>query len=226
MGTPLIEKSFCTTREAAALLGVSVGTVQLWVESGLLQAWKTAGGHRRVLRDSVDSLLRKVPAPSIPAQAPAQSLTASALPAGAGPQGKSRRLTVLVVEDDIHLLRLYEVHLAKWPMAPEVIAVNSAVAGLVMMGRCNPDLLITDLHMPGMDGFEMIRVLARLPEAATTNIVVVTGLDAEDIQSRGGLPADVAVLPKPIPFDKLLNIAQATAELARYRWDATTAAAA
>ena len=72
----------------------------------------------------------------------------------------------------------------------------------------------------------MIRVLARLPQAASTNIVVVTGLDAEDIQSRGGLPADVAVLPKPIPFDKLLNIAQATAELARYRWDATTAAAA
>lgn len=43
-----IKKSFCTTREAAGLLGVSVGTVQLWVESGLLQAWKTSGGHRRV----------------------------------------------------------------------------------------------------------------------------------------------------------------------------------
>ena len=52
-----VEKSFCTTRQAADLLGVSVGTVQLWVENGLLKAWKTAGGHRRVIRDSVDALL-------------------------------------------------------------------------------------------------------------------------------------------------------------------------
>ena len=36
-----IEKTFCTTREAADLLGVSVGTTQLWVENGLLAAWKT-----------------------------------------------------------------------------------------------------------------------------------------------------------------------------------------
>jgi excisionase family DNA binding protein len=49
----VVKKSFCTTREAATLLGVSVGTVQLWVENGLLQAWKTAGGHRRVMRDSI-----------------------------------------------------------------------------------------------------------------------------------------------------------------------------
>ncbi len=61
MASEVIAKSFCTTREAATLLGVSVGTVQLWVESGLLRAWKTAGGHRRVMRDSVERLLRKVP---------------------------------------------------------------------------------------------------------------------------------------------------------------------
>jgi len=46
----------CTTREAAELLGVSLRTVQLWVDSGVLQAWKTAGGHRRVSRQSIDAL--------------------------------------------------------------------------------------------------------------------------------------------------------------------------
>eukprot|EP01036_Dinobryon_divergens_P016193 gene16192-21946_t len=45
-----IEKTFCTTREAASRLGISIGTVQLWVEKGLLSAWKTEGGHRRVTR--------------------------------------------------------------------------------------------------------------------------------------------------------------------------------
>lgn len=51
-------EAFCTTREAAQLLGVSLRTAQLWVDSGILRAWKTAGGHRRVARDSIDALLR------------------------------------------------------------------------------------------------------------------------------------------------------------------------
>lgn len=51
--------SVCTTREAAEMLGVSLGSVQLWVDGGILKAWKTVGGHRRVLRESVNDLLRK-----------------------------------------------------------------------------------------------------------------------------------------------------------------------
>jgi excisionase family DNA binding protein len=78
MPPPHIEKTFCTTREAAALLGVSIGTVQLWVESDLLQAWKTAGGHRRVLRDSVDRLLHKsVQVPSCKQSRPLQKKNAA-----------------------------------------------------------------------------------------------------------------------------------------------------
>ena len=136
-----VKKSFCTTREAATMLGVSVGTVQLWVESGLLQAWKTAGGHRRVLRDSVDHLLHKESIPSpIPAP-PAQ------------PTFSPHRLSVMVVEDDANLLRLYEANISRWPMAPEITLVNNAVEALLLLGQKSPDLLIADLNMAGMDGF-------------------------------------------------------------------------
>jgi excisionase family DNA binding protein len=194
MTPPIVEKSFCTTREAATLLGVSVGTVQLWVESGLLQAWKTAGGHRRVLRDSVERLLRKSPN-----QIAAQE-TGSLLP------NTSRKMSVMVVEDDAALLRLYQVNLSRWPMQPHVMCVDNAVAALLMLGRGGPDLLITDLHMPGMDGFAMLRVLRKAPEMANTTTVVVTGLDASAIAAQGGIAAD-EVLSKPIPFDRLLTIA-------------------
>ena len=47
----------CSTRDAARLLGVSVRTAQLWVEDGRLRAWKTPGGHRRILVESVERLL-------------------------------------------------------------------------------------------------------------------------------------------------------------------------
>lgn len=46
----------CSTREAADMLGVSLRTIQLWVDGGVLDAWKTAGGHRRVSLDSVQRL--------------------------------------------------------------------------------------------------------------------------------------------------------------------------
>lgn len=189
-----IQKSFCTTKEAAALLGVSVGTVQLWVESGLLQAWKTAGGHRRVMRDSLDRLLHKKPAPT-PAEAAPAAVT------------DLRRLNVLVVEDDANLLRLYQANMSRWPMQPEVTFVDNAVTALLMMGRHHPDLLVTDLHMPGMDGFNMLRVLRQTPEFDNTTLVVVSGLDAPEIEQRGGIPPGIEILPKPIPFNRLLAIA-------------------
>lgn len=190
-----IEKTFCTTREAATLLGVSVGSVQVWVENGLLQAWKTKGGHRRVLRDSVDRLLHKKP-----------PQTAGNSRPDAAPVGQPQ-LTVLVAEDDVSLLRLYSANISRWPMAPEVIALDNAVDALLMVGRLCPDLLILDLHMPGMDGFSMLRLLHRNPEVAKTTIVVVTGLDAAEIERRGGIPPGIEILPKPVPFDRLLSIA-------------------
>ncbi|MCF8169003.1 MAG: response regulator [Rhodoferax sp.] len=193
-----VEKSFCTTREAAKLLGVSVGTVQMWVGTGLLQAWKTAGGHRRVLRDSVEHLLHKKTTPSAPSQTAAQTVS--------GP----RHLRVLVVEDDASLLRLYQTQIARWPMPSDVTLFDNAINALLHMGRGGPDLLISDLHMPGMDGFGMLMALHKAPEMATTTVVVVTGLDQHEVKLRGGVPPGVVVLEKPIPFAKLLSIAQDT----------------
>ena len=51
--------SVVSTRKAAEMLGVSLRTAQLWVESGVLQAWKTAGNHRRVYVSSIERLLRE-----------------------------------------------------------------------------------------------------------------------------------------------------------------------
>lgn len=201
MQDTLIQKTFCTTREAANLLGVSVGTVQLWVENGLLQAWKTAGGHRRVLRDSVSNLLQ-----GQNKQRPAQVVPPTVAPV-APPQPTRQRLRVLVVEDDPLLLRLYQVKISAWPMKPDVSVTDNAMTALMLIGRHSPDLLVTDLQMPGMDGFKMLRVLRETPETQRIRVVVVSGLDAAEIKNRGGLPADVELLPKPIPFDRLLAVA-------------------
>jgi excisionase family DNA binding protein len=201
-----IEKTFCTTREAAGLLGVSIGTVQVWVESGLLRAWKTAGGHRRVLRASIDYLLCKSEGDAVTEAVMAAPVDRARL------APRARALRVMVVEDDKNLLRLYQSQLSFWPMAPLVSLANSGIIGLLMMGRSHPDLLIADLNMPGMDGFTMLRGLRQAPEMCHTRMVAVTGLDAAAMERSGGVPEGVEVLPKPVPFDRLKAIATELAE--------------
>ncbi len=193
-----VQHTFCTTREAAQILGVSLRTAQLWSESGLLEAWKTSGGHRRISRQSVERLLAK----------PESGRHAAAAPEKQPSARSNGPLSILVVEDEEDLRRVYEIVLSRWPMQPQVVSVADGYAALVRIGIDRPDMVITDLHMPGMNGFEMIRTLRAQPELADLEIVVVTGLDANDIDDRGGGPADVPVLPKPIPFEQLRDIAE------------------
>lgn len=199
-----VRKSFCTTREAAELLGVSLRTAQLWVESGQLQAWKTSGGHRRIARESVESLLAQ----------PAESLLLALTPSGgeeASENGEKAPLSILVVEDEATLRLIYEVNLARWPLKPTVISAGDGYEALIRIGHSRPDLLIADLQMPGMDGFRMLRTIRSLPELANLAIVVVSGLDADDIAAHGGIPEGIPVLPKPVPFARLLEIAERVA---------------
>ena len=72
------------------------------------------------------------------------------------------------------------------------------------MGRQCPNLLVTDLNMPGMDGFKMIESLRGVgPAYEDMEVIVVTALSKADIEQRGGLPSQVRVFHKPVPFDEL-----------------------
>lgn len=184
---------YCSTKEAAAVLGVSHRTVQLWVESGTLQAWRTAGGHRRITVESVNRLVDGRRA-AIQAHAPAP-----AVPTGPAPSNGRR---VLVVDDDPLMLRLYELEMAGWGIGLDVVRANNGFEALIRIGEQRPDLLVSDLNMPGMDGFRMIRTLREDKGMAGMNMIVVSGLDRSTINAMG-LPPDIPVFPKPVPFNDL-----------------------
>ena len=195
-------KTFCTTQEAAKLLSVSLRTAQLWVESGLLEAWKTEGGHRRISRQSIESLLEQASGKRA-LQAVDESQSGKSLEQ----KKQSDELTVLVVEDEPALRRLYEIKLRGWQLPITVISADDGYEALILIGKNKPDLLITDLHMPGMDGFRMINTICSMSELSDVEIVVVSGLDAAEIARRGDIPKGIPILPKPIPFDRLRTIA-------------------
>lgn len=180
-----------STREAAQMLGISLRTAQLWVESGVLRAWKTAGGHRRILRGSVEAVLAE---------------RRSALGDAAPPEPAAREqrpFRLLVVEDEPDLLKLYRLTIASWDLPLQLVTANNGFEGLLRVGDGHPDLLITDLNMPGIDGFRMIRTLTADPGCANMELIAVTALGPGEISDRGGLPERVTVMPKPVPFERL-----------------------
>ena len=181
------EDAYLSTREAADVLGISLRTAQLWVESGVLLAWKTSGGHRRILRKSVDALLtERARQASFPANQ-------------AGSKGAFK---MVIVEDDQDLLRLIELALSDLSQNIEVRSAKDGFAGLVLIGQFLPDLVIADLNMPGMDGFRMINSLIG-SEFAPSQIIVSTALSPADIEQRGGLPETVEILQKPYSLEIL-----------------------
>lgn len=184
------KSAFCTTREAANLLGVSLRTAQLWVENGLLEAWKTEGGHRRINRTSLSRLLAGDAKPKH-AEIVAQS---------------GDRLKVLVVEDDSVLLKLYKTVISHWNLPIDVTTASNAVDGLIRVGRDSPDVMITDLTMSGLDGFHLIRSLATTSYREGMEIIIVSGLDMADIETHDALPKGIRIFSKPVPFVELRTI--------------------
>ncbi|MCG6873573.1 MAG: excisionase family DNA-binding protein [Betaproteobacteria bacterium] len=175
---------YCTTREAAGLLGVSVRTVQLWAESGVLEVWKTEGGHRRIGVDSLNRFMAgEVPAPQ---------------------RGRaSEPFKIVVADDDTALLRLYRIRVQGWDPRTEVYAARDGVEALLLVGREQPNMLITEAVLPGLDAMAMIRALANHPQYSGLEIIVVTALTPAALAGRGGLPAEIRVHTKPVPFGEL-----------------------
>ena len=180
-------KDIVTTREAAKMLGVSLRTVQLWVESGVLNAWKTPGGHRKVTIASINKIIenRKNAIKS-------DEDTSTA---------EKDAFSILIVEDDEALRNLFKIYFSNWKLQVNVSYAANGFEGLIHLGKRTPDLLITDLMMPNIDGFEMIRHLKKIKEYANLDIIVFTGLSNDEINKRGGLPKDIRLFFKPVSFD-------------------------
>jgi len=179
-------KDFCSTAEAAEMLGVAPKTIQVWVEAGALQAWKTVGGHRRIVMSSINDMLAG---------------RAGVLPKSTERPIRKRTQKILIVDDDPALLLAYESEMSTWSLPLQVLKALDGFDAMIQIGQQDPDILVTDLSMTGMDGFRMISRLHNNP-ASRLRIIVVTGLDPATV-SLLGLPSDIHVLPKPVQLTDL-----------------------
>ncbi len=176
---------YCGTSYAAKMLGISVGTVQGLVEKNDLKAWKTQGGHRRISLQSIQDYQRRHNL------APASMM-----------QGEDR-LRVLVVEDDENTRLMLQANFDQWGLPLDAVMYSSAMEALLDMPSLQPQVLLTDLKMPNVDGFEFLKTLSTHTLFSNLAVVVMTGMSPQDVQAKGGLPDGVQMLQKPIDMDWL-----------------------
>jgi excisionase family DNA binding protein len=180
---PDAPEDFCGTTFAAKLLGLSVGTVQTLVEKNELQAWKTQGGHRRISMPSIRDY----------------QLKHNMLAPHTDP--RDHRLRVLLVEDDPVTRELLRGYCHRSSMPVDCTAMASGLEALIDIASIQPDVLITDLDMPGVDGFELLRTLRQNPLFSRMTTLVLSALVPEEVAQRGGLPEGSIFVAKPINMD-------------------------
>lgn len=183
-------KEYYTTIETAKLLGVSVRTVQLWVENGSLEAWKTAGGHRRIEASSVNEYIDRHHVGG--ENNPSVGHTESQL-----------EKTILIVEDNPTVAKFYQAAINSWEENISIEVKPDGFEALMEIGKSAPRLLIADIYMPGMDGLQMIRSLYRSELMRAENIIIISGLSDDGIADRGGIPSGVTFFKKPVDVQQL-----------------------
>ncbi len=158
----------CTTQEAASLLGMAVRSVQAMADRGELQAWKTPGGHRRISRASVQRWLDR------------RGQGADPEPAARPPQPALAPLRALLIEDSRHYQNLVSLIVrAQFPRLQLHVA-DDGISGLAMAGQLQPQLLIVDILLPGIDGATLITGLRSHAAFAASRLIVITSLDEAD----------------------------------------------
>jgi CheY-like chemotaxis protein len=132
-------------------------------------------------------------------------------PHAAHPALRGAPLKVVVVDDDEALLALYEHHIKHWPLPVELRTFSDGYQALEHVASHPAELLIVDWQMPLMSGSELISSMKQAPGVPAATTVVVSASDLASIRRDAAVNAAMQVLPKPVPFARLLAIAQTAA---------------
>jgi excisionase family DNA binding protein len=176
---------FLTPNEVADRLLVAPVTVRLWATRGLLPSETTPGGHRRFrVQDVEDFIARRRQVQEQVVATPSR---------------------ILVIDDDIRYARaLSSVLAARVPGLHVETAADGFTAG-IKCEALRPDIVTLDLHMPGMDGIEVCRLLRGMFGSEKPRIVVLSGLLDEDSIRRATEAGANSCLSKLAPMDTLLK---------------------
>ena len=111
---------------------------------------------------------------------------------------------ILLVEDDSSLREIYGVRLTA--EGYNVISAGDGEEALATTVREKPDLILSDVMMPKISGFDMLDILRATPETRDIKIIIMTALSAEDQRERGErLGADKFLVKSQVGIEDVVN---------------------
>ena len=173
------EGEWLTLGQAARFLGVAQSTIRKWSDQGRVPAFYTPGGHRRYRRADLQRFLER-----------------------SGPGGSaSTGPLILLVDDDERVRELVRVNLEFEGYT--VREAGSAAEGLAAIDDARPDLILLDVMMPQVDGWEMLRRVQERHGPGSVPVIMFSGqlestaqreAEARGAQGFVGKPFDLRAL--------------------------------
>lgn len=194
---PSLVQDHYTTLEVASMLGLAVRSVQLMVDRNELEAWKTPGGHRRISRASVEQWINARTGGAKGGNPVALTAHPSEGNAGGSHSRARHHAQILLIEDSIHFQNLVTLLVNQHFPGAVLHTANDGITGLAMYGQIQPDVLIVDILLPGIDGATLITTLRSHPQFARSRLIVVTSLDETQREPYAFALQGVTVIHKP-----------------------------
>jgi excisionase family DNA binding protein len=180
---PTSEPDWLTLGQAAKYLGVAQSTIRKWSDNGRVPAFYTPGGHRRYRRGDLDAFLER-----------------------SGPGRGRGGPVVLVVDDDPGVRQVVRANLEAEGYA--VREAGSADEGLASLEEEPPDLLLLDVMMPEVDGWEMLRRVQERYGLGAIPVLVFSGTVDERTVADATVRGARGFLGKPFDLQQLIDQAK------------------
>lgn len=174
-----------TVFQASKYCHVSPKTIINWIDAGHFEAYKTAGGHRRIERSKLEGFMKKQGIP-IPDQ-----------------DEIGERKKILIVDDDPIIVETLVQALEEEEYDYEIISAADGFEAGLQVNHYKPHLIILDIMMPDIKGYEVCKTIKGNEETRDTKIIVLSAyLDDEKFKKMKEYGADLC-FSKPLPLPRL-----------------------
>ncbi|MBX3228584.1 MAG: response regulator [Labilithrix sp.] len=184
----IVSDQLLTSSEVGELLQVNPSSVKKWVDDGLLLAFRTPGGHRRIRAADLVSFLVRHEMP---------------IPADLQDAAKKR---LLIVDDEVDQLKALSRSFKRFADRVEVTTTSNGIDALVLVGSFHPHAVLLDVYMPGIDGLEVCRRLKKAPATKDVAVYVVSGAFTSALEQKALEAGAVKCLAKPIDARQILAL--------------------
>jgi len=174
-----------TVFQASKYCHASPKTIINWIDAGHIEAYKTVGGHRRIKKKDLEAFMIKQGIP-IPEEEIA---------------GERKR--ILIVDDDPIIVETIVQALEEEEYDYEIISASDGFEAGLQVNHFKPHLLILDIMMPDIKGYDVCKKIKETEETRDTKIIVLSAyLDDEKFKKMKEYGADLC-FSKPLPLPRL-----------------------